>query len=138
MIRGVKHDQDRFINELSAQYLPFNFKGQRSFLQVGVRPIQLFELTFPEEHLQLITGTLGGNAVCQHKRHNKYIAVLRRMLGKDVKKSPVWDKKLKMPVYCQNLEIIDIGTKEDYWRDNEDKRLPDGEKPKDGQGYEAI
>ncbi len=59
--RGIKHDVDRFINELSCQYLPYmhkmNAKGElvdkpleKGALQVRVCPLQLWDVSFPKEY----------------------------------------------------------------------------------------
>ena len=125
MTRGIKHDVDRFINELSAKYLPFkvnsaskqhNMDPKTNRVQVGVRPIQLWEVVIPRESRELVCRTLfyGKHMEnTQHSKHQKYIWALRKMLG--VQAIPRWDTTGdKMPLYDNNVEKIGIGIKEDY------------------------
>lgn len=113
--RGIKHSVDRFINELSAKYLPFKMQGKDAMLQTSVRPIQLWEVVFPKEHKDIMLTTLFPDGeICQHKRHKKFLALIRRALGKDVKPIGEWDKtKGAMPLYRAHTEFAAIGIKED-------------------------
>ena len=120
MTRGIKHDVDRFIQELAAKYLPFKFNNQDCAIQVAVRPIQLWEIVYPEEQYDIMMSTLfpDGQGKSQHRSHDKFIWALRKILGVDKQR----DFKIvpKMPVYDQNVEKIFIGIKEDR------KQPPDG------------
>lgn len=140
MTRGIKHDVDRFINELSAKYLPYKFKGKPAMLQFSVRPIQLYELVFPEEQRDIVLNTIlqSGNGKTQHKKHEKFIYGIRKILG--VKPIPEYNKKVaKMPLYMANTEIVGIGVKEDYWRDDKtDERIEKITDEKKKTSYEAI
>src|SRR3990167_3085895 len=125
MTRGVKHDVDRFINELSAKYLPTKWqkKGEEKpmdyQIQVGVRPIQLWEVIFPREHKDLMLNTIfkSGAGETQHKKHNKIIWALRKALGVD----PIpkdYKRDAFVPLYNSNIESVGIGIKDDYFFDN--------------------
>src|SRR3990167_7159164 len=114
LCRGIKHQFDRFINELSAKYLPYEIKEDgtaglkkgKYVAQVHVRPIQLFEVVFPEECKDLMLNTLlnGGNGETQHKKHQKFIFMLRKILG--VEKIPEYDKTVGIiPVERAGVEI---------------------------------
>mgnify|MGYP001592748804 CR=1 FL=1 len=61
--RGQKGKVDDFISDLQAQYFPYRYSPHdpMGFLQLGVRPLQLWELAFPEEHLQEVLATLNGS-----------------------------------------------------------------------------
>ena len=115
--RGIKHDSDRFIQELSAKYVPFKYDGKDCMVQVAVRPIQLYECVFPKEHLNTIMNTLtNGNPEnthlgTQHKQHKKWVYAIRKILG--IKPIPKIEPAGVLPLYNQNIEIIGIGIKED-------------------------
>jgi len=125
--RGIKRQVNRFIDELSAKYLPYTcpakigqFKrGDQIAVQVAVRPIQLWEVVFPKEHLEIMQNTLfqKWGSKPQHSRHQKHIFALRKALG--VKKLPKYefDPKKVLPVYEKDVERTGIGYKEDYDKD---------------------
>lgn len=113
MTRGIKHEIDKFINELSAKYLPFKFKEKDCMCQVAVRPIQLWEVVFPEEHYDVMCATMfDGVNVTQHKKHQKWVTAIRKVLG--VKKIKEYKMDNKMPIAREHLETIPIGFKDDY------------------------
>lgn len=134
LTRGVKHDVDRFIDEIRCKYVPFKYKGADHCIQVGVRPIQLWEVVFPEEHLQVMMATMGGELKTQHKKHEKFLFALRKILG--VEPMPEFVKGTPaMPCYNANVEVSGIGIKKDYWRSNDEKET--SQEKKDGY-FEAI
>jgi len=120
--RGIKHDVDRFITELQGKYLPFKYPDKDGnmkdvMVQVGVRPIQLWEVVFPEEHKDMMLNTLfqsNPQGATQHKKHNKFIFAIRKILGVDP--IPEYKKDQVMPIYLRNTELSAIGIKKDYWR----------------------
>ena len=146
MTRGIKHDSDRFINELSSQYLPFKANpdgtGMKEFnLQVSVRPIQFYEVVFPEEYKDVMLNSLfgapglekDGSGKTQHKKHNKWIWAIRKILG--VKPIPeTWATDKKVVFYGDNVEKIAIGIKEDYWITKDDKHVS----KKEEGSYEGL
>lgn len=116
MTRGIKHEVDRLINDLQAQYFPYKIpKGEKAgdyYVQLSVRPVQLWELAMPENHLQTVMHTLWDG---QNKVLDKYkmgLGMIRKMLG--VQKIPKFDDKIpKRIVYKDNVAIYPIGIKED-------------------------
>lgn len=113
--RGIKHDVDRFIGLLQGVWLPFQYQDRTMSLQVGVRPVQLWELAFPKEHLQLMLRTLWDEEITRRAGFKTPLALLRKALK--LKKIPDIDKSiqppLKMPIYKQNVGIHPIGLHED-------------------------
>jgi len=121
--RGIKHDSDRFIDELRCKYLPYKFHDGKDKLidcstQIGVRPIMLYEVVFPEAHKDLVMASILDPV--QHKRHNKFIFAIRKILG--VQKVGEYKTDRKMPVYKENVEVNAIGIKTDYWTDPKTKK----------------
>lgn len=127
--RGVKHDVDRFVNELSAKYLPTKWFKQKKngqpgkktanyHMQVGVRPIQIWEIAYPEQHRDMVLNTIFGDQdkVTQHKKHNKFVYMIRKILGIE----PVGEYNRKsdiMPMYKGNVEFVKVGEKKDRYQD---------------------
>ena len=121
LIRGIKHEVDRFITELQGKYVPYEVKEGAAgipkgtyYAQIHVRPIQLYEFVFPREQKDIVLTTIFGmeNGATQHKKHKKWIYALRKMLG--VEPFPVYDNKLTLPISRQHMEVIGVGVKDDY------------------------
>lgn len=122
MTRGVKQEVDYFINELSFRYVPFkkyNVKTKKMddlFIQMRVSPVQLWDISFPEDQQDSVLNTLfSGDAGKPINSHlNKYVWGLRKAMK--LKPIPNYKKEnvlvMKPP---QNIETIGIGVKEDYW-----------------------
>ena len=116
-IRGIKHDVDRFLNELSAKYVSMTIQGQSRIIQVGVRYCSpFFEIVFPKEHLSTMVNTFGGEKALQGQETvqfaQKYIKIIRKIMK--LKKIENIDEKAPcLAVYHDNIEILGIGIKED-------------------------
>lgn len=114
--RGCKSQVDRFIGDLQAQYFPTkikkNGKVEDHVIQLGVRPIQLWEVVMPEEHLQEVINMIQGGAY--HKWMKKFLFGLRKMMG--FKKAPLPNPKAKRRfIYQDMIEIAPIGIKKDVF-----------------------
>ena len=85
MTRGVKHGVDQFITQLQGKYLPFKWrmnkegkldhKGEmieNGHTQLQVRPIQLWEIVFPEEHKDIVLNTILAGKKKQQTQHKKH------------------------------------------------------------------
>ena len=139
LTRGIKNLQDQFITELQGKYLPYRFPNPKTkeletfHVQVGVRPIQLFEIVFPEEHKDIMLRTiLSGDGKPLIKSHKKWIWALRKALG--VEPIPEFQTKgEELPLQKANVDKIGIGIKKDYWQNVEGKKFynpTSGEKEK--------
>ena len=133
--RGIKHDVDRFITEMAAKYLPHrvrlnpNDKKEKIKdvnVQLAVRPVQFWEIVFPETSKEIVLNTLWPQvATDQGKteghfgniatmKYKKYLGIVRRFLGKDVKPIPEdYKRTIELPVYKRNIEFLGIGVKDD-------------------------
>ncbi len=155
--RGILHETERFLRELSCQYLPFekqdeikNLDGTITYtplktynLQVAVRPLMggIYEICFPEKWSDLILNTLFGSPLQENSikprsitsiPQKTTIALLRKMLkSKPLPKT--WKTDMTLACYTFNVEKIGIGMREDKWI------LNGKEVPKGTQGsWEAI
>jgi len=128
MTRGIIQDVDTFIDALKNKWLPFTVhKDKRTMpdvehelmagnhqVQLSVRPIQLWEIVYPKEQRDLVLNTIfkGHDGSMQHKKHNKFVAVLRKMLG--ARKPGDYGKTMMLPMKDHAIERVFIGEKDDY------------------------
>lgn len=117
ILRGHKMWADRFIQELNAKYLPFVFKGENKFIELMVRPIQLFEVVYPKECYDVVQTTIfgidksaGADAYGDDKMKLGQMA-FRQMLG--AKPFPDWKTTRQLPLTKNGLSILGIGVRED-------------------------
>mgnify|MGYP007044126595 FL=1 len=121
LTRGIKHDVERFMNELSAKYLPFKYQNKTDakvedyMIQLAVRPVQLWEIAVPREHYDVVMRTMFRDAPMR-KQYNwlkKYVMVFRKILG--LKALPKYELKGDvLPCYIGAVDRIGLGIKEDY------------------------
>jgi hypothetical protein len=127
-LKGVKMEVDQFITELQGKYLPIKWREKKedpfvdANIQLGVRPIQLYEIGYPKEHHDLVCATIlgdnkgvfgnDGKKGTEHKWVQKFIYFFRKLLHLD----PIPEYKLDrfMPLRKQHITIIGLGTKQDY------------------------
>ena len=153
MTRGIKHEVDQFITELQGKYLPFKWrdpnKGKDApledvYVQTSVRPIQLWEIVYPVETQDVILNTILGNregvlGKPNHPQHDKFLWGIRKVLGVNPI-PPQMNKSIMMPIYKENIEVVGIGIKEDYWADPDDPTGKHLKKKEDGgpKTFEAL
>lgn len=133
LTRGIKNAVDTMIRDLQSKYVPIYWREKdgsmnpNKFLQIGVRPIQLWEIVFPEEQRDVVYRSILSSDKTQHKKHEKWISMIRRILG--VKKIKKWEKDgnkmIIAPGDIGDIEIIPIGEKKDYWLDESGKHTKD-------------
>ena len=142
--RGIKHEVDRFINDLQAQYFPYKAVGkmrkdlERSMgkklkegevlgVQLAVRPIIPYELVFPEESLKEVLSTIWPDEEYPKSANwkiDQLKKIMRKTLGAEKISEEDWDTKgPKRMVYKQNVGIDLIGIRKDN---------------KDGEGNETL
>lgn len=128
--RGVKEKVDSFIAQLQYKFLPVKWKNKEGkeedrMLQMGLRPVQLWECAFPKEHKDVILNTileggeglpLGNNGTepTEHKWITRLVKWGQKFLGL----KPIGDyaKAQKMPMFKPDVQVIALGIKEDYTR----------------------
>ena len=120
-LRGVKMWSDEFIKQLEGKYVPFKWDGQDKAIQIAVRPIQLFEIVHPESAKDLVWTTLfgdmnGAKGITHQEPHRKWVWAIRKILGAEALPD-TWDTSKVLPVIKENLEIVSLGIKKDYWKD---------------------
>ena len=132
--RGIKHDVDRFINDLQAQYFSYvpkgkmkeeferNMKcklndGQAVGVQLAVRPLIPYELVFPEGSLPNVLSTIWNNEEYPASANWKIDMVKRAMCrtyGASILPKELWNSKASAGmIYKQNVGVDLIGYKED-------------------------
>ena len=127
--KGIKPHLDTWMNELLAQKLPVFQKGKEKyvlvdgvptkvFIQLAVRPVQLFEIGFPREHLDYVMSIVGTGDYIQ-KRYPllKMTAnAVRKVTGMKQVPSPIKVNSLMQPnAQGKAVAVIPIGIKEDAY-----------------------
>src|SRR3990167_317074 len=114
--RGIKHETERYINDLQAQYFGYAaMNGQNFNVQLSVRPIQLWEFVFPKEHFNEVLATVSTSPIIKlNDWRSKYLAGIRIALK--AKKIPNDIDLTKIPgrtVYKNNVAFYPIGIRDD-------------------------
>jgi len=130
--KGIKMEIDEFIKQLQGKYLPLKYRKtidepfQDAHVQLPVRPVQLWEIGYPEGCHDIVCNTIlgtpeqytgvqgnDGKKSCVHKWANRIISLARRVLGLDP--IPEWKAEAgAMPIRRQHLIVVGLGTKKDY------------------------
>jgi len=122
--RGVKNHVDQFITELQGKYLTwenekegdFGLKKGTHLVQVAVRPIQLWEIVYPEQHSDLVLNSIlgKGEGKPQYTWQNKMVLMIRKILK--IEAIPEYKQEHIFPVTKQHMEIVGIGVKKDRYQ----------------------
>ena len=131
--RGVKDHVAKFIEQLAGQHLPMKYRkpGDTAlkdyYIEVAVRPIQFWEVVFPEEQKDIMLNSIfcdpsqpavkgvGYQGKTQHRWHDKYVWAIRKMLGCGVEPIPEYSTSHYIPFFKDSIEMVGIGIKKDYW-----------------------
>lgn len=140
MTRGNKFWVDKLIKRLEGVTLPLEFTFDKSkpkqkiWFEMGVRPIQFWEIVYPEPCKELVRNTLLDLKMgeTQHSKHKKVLGAMRYLMG--LKKIEYnWDvDKIKsqfgnvipldlngkIPIINENVEVIGVGTKADRYTEH--------------------
>ena|SRR3990167_8533448 len=118
--RGVKHQRDLWVNWMQTQLFSWErtnkTTGKKEVipLQGALRPVELWEYVFPEEHLNQVLNNMmftneGLNCYKHVKGKNLSMAVLRKSLGaKPIPKFPVMEINKMMRMNGVAVEPIGI------------------------------
>lgn len=126
MTRGIKPNVDHFINDCLAQYFPYKHlnpitkKIENKWLQLGARPIQLWEFAFPREALKDVVAMIepsdGIPGAVSQNALRKVMGFIVNRLRKLLKLKPIPKIDPKHPkriVFHQNIGIYALGYSED-------------------------
>ena len=119
--RGVLNEIKRWERALENQFLPTKYihpetkKIEEGFVQLGVRPVQLYEIVFPKEQLNRVLNIVNpsvGSYADRYKSGYKWINRIAKFLG--LKKIPKWTPEPITPMYKSPwVGVHGIGIKED-------------------------
>src|SRR3990167_143961 len=114
--RGIKRDVDMWVEQMSSKFFSYNYEGKNVNVSLAMRPIQLWEIVFPKEHLQEVMNTIWDtDPVPDNFWVDKMCKGARKMLG--AKRFPPLIKTgMKRICIHNNLGILPIGFKEDGFR----------------------
>ena len=78
--RGQKEKVDKFIQDLGSQYFKYKHSPHETegWVQLGVRPIEIWEIAFPKQHLNEVLATLNGSCfkITAKRKLEKPLAIL--------------------------------------------------------------
>lgn len=128
--RGINDELKRWENDLSAIFLPWEFmhKGKKTKgkIRFAIRPVQLYEMVFPEEQLDNVMSAVvgkpnGENIPGSTKNGETYIKYkilnkLKRTLGKVLGLKPTpkrWKYNPRMQIINRAVGVHPIGIKKD-------------------------
>ena len=116
LTRGILSATKQWENDLNAQYLPFEVlekgknKPTKYLAQLAVRPVNLYEIVFPEESLQTVLGMVKPEmSKGVAGKFSGFIKMFSRMLG--LKKIPKYEQTV--PPSGAGVSVIGLGLKKD-------------------------
>ena len=113
MARGIAPRLNQWENDLLATHYSFKHNADQpvGLLQLGVRPIRLYELAFPEEHLSNVLQKIQPSG-SWNPAYDKYIAIIRKLMR--LEKIPEVPKAdINNFLYRDFVEATAIGVKRD-------------------------
>jgi hypothetical protein len=120
--RGQYAQLNQWVADLSAKYFPFEHEpGQMGMAQLGVRPIQLFEIAFPENALDTVLRIVRPNA-----RRNENLAYLLRKCLKLDEIPQAMGPPLDVAnggILAPFVSVEGIGVKKDRWQCHKCKKM---------------
>ena len=124
LTRGIKHEIDRFVNDMQAQYFPFKHQGKDTFVQLAMRPIQLWEIVFPEPELHNVLKTIFPEGL-QHDDglfRKLQLTALRKMLKAEKMPKKIDEKALGRMMYNNSfIAKYPVGIKKDNYKDGSEE-----------------
>ena len=118
-VRGQRDVINRWEETLNSVFLPYETEiidhatGKRVMmnLQLGIRPIRIYDVTYPKVQEQLVMQLLNPGRTWVDK-YQKYFDWIRKLLGLN----PMPEYKRQDYPHQRFVEVIGIGTKEDKTR----------------------
>ena len=113
LTRGILSATKQWENDLAAQYLPFKVleKGKKKptpyLAQLHVRPVNLYEIVFPEDCLDEVLGMV--KPINAPGKLSRFIKMFTRMMG--LKKIPDYKSKITPP--GDGVTVMGLGLKKD-------------------------
>ena len=123
--KGIKPSLEQWQNDLLAQYMPVKTgKNKKGAIQLSVRPVQLFEIGFPEDQLEYVMSIVGtGDYILKRYPILHKLANIFRKVFK-LQKVPIPKKvnSIMQPNQVNKaVAVIPIGLKKDKFVKVKDK-----------------
>lgn len=116
LVRGTKRYVRRWQEDLEIAFLPHKFAEDKvGAVQLSVRPIQLFEVVFPEAEKEKVLKLIGALDYPNHTLIRKAARFFARILGLE----PC--QPVKDPIIYPHIEVFAIGTLQDVKKDGIEK-----------------
>ena len=114
--RGVKTHQDNWVTDLLAKYLPYEYeKGKQGLVQLSVRPVQMYEIVFPESQLDEVLKAVKPGKVAGYPWLDNISKMFSKLLK--LKKIPEFTDDGKFRMAPHAVTVHGIGIKDDIFVD---------------------
>ena len=118
LIRGIKKDADRWVEDMSMKFLPFTYNNMPHMVQLSMRPIWLYECVYPEPAHELFMKLIQPNVEevdgGYYSAATAYLWALRKLMKLNKTIIPEGLKiDTSQSFYRPNLGIHIIGSKPD-------------------------
>jgi len=112
LARGIDTAMKQWVNDVSAIFLPIEYApGKKGKVRVAVRPIQLYEIVFPEEQKDFILGAIPDNG---HDRvKNKWMIGIVKVLRSFLRVKATPSVPNNGTIYNPHVMLTHIGIKKD-------------------------
>ncbi len=111
--RGIDKELRQWMNDVGAMFLPIQYaKGKHGKVRVAIRPIQLFEIVFPEEQEEFMSAAIQDNTGSNRKKNflfNPFCTLLRKAMRLSECKNVQANGAIINPY----VAIAKVGTKKD-------------------------
>jgi len=115
LTRGIKQCMTQWENDLSAQWMPLNYKMpdgsiKKGRVKLAIREVKLHEIVFPKEYEEAVMGLVNPSPTGGIGKWGKIIPKLARFLGL---KKPLKKWKPLDVIDNNGVSCLALGTKED-------------------------
>ena len=120
IVRGNKPVVDKWLNFLLSQFFPYRYRvnmkdpkeqPQDGLLQFSVRPIQLYEMVFPEGAYRQVLSMVQPYG----ERNAKMAYVIRKILGADKIMPEKIDPHWSYQTFARDIDVTPVGVKKDKY-----------------------
>lgn len=102
----------QWVEDVSAIFLPIEYApGKRGKVRVAVRPIQLYEIVFPEEQKEFILGAIPDNEY--DRSRNKWMFGIVKVLRSFLRVKATTTVPNNGAIYNPHVMLTHIGIKKD-------------------------
>ena len=116
--RGIRTRQAEWVEALGSIYLPYKNDAEQpaGLVQLSVRPIQLYEIVFPEDQKDYVLSTINPMGWGTNPAVTLGRKALYKALGCDIPVKPLNTPASLFSQVFNAVDVIPIGLKKDRWK----------------------